>query len=385
MILKRDYYKRHIINHFYNFNQRKQYKKKLLLRIGQKLQNRDFILTLQQNLKLFIFQSKCIYGILYFNIIKIYIEWICILSFRHQNKKQQIAIVGDKGVGKHQLIEKMLDVESKVNDRDITSIDFFISYIWIGDCQYQTIHYWVISLDSNQQQFKSMPFIPQSDIYVIMFSLHQQQSMLNALHVWFQLSSQKQSAQYIFLGSDSGQLRQCGSYNEIIKIIKNKMIRSSPNLEQTQNESSLKEIRKTIAYVDDFIEESLPENFQYLEIKDNQYQAFKRVLINSVQNVISIDRQQLYSISAPISPNLMPQLQKSVSEFLQKTEYIDREDHLKSVKEKRQSEIIQTIKLDYSLHIQPIQTTMNPGFLTLEQSSCSQQVQKETGFCCQLI
>ncbi|CAD8195952.1 unnamed protein product [Paramecium pentaurelia] len=233
--------------------------------------------------------------------------------------------------------------------------------------------------------FKSMPFIPQSDIYVIMFSLHQQQSMFNALHVWFQLSSQKQSAQFIFLGSDSGQLRQCGSYNEIIKIIKNKMIRSSPNLEQTLNESSLKEIRKTIAYVDDFIEESLPENVQYLEIMDYQYQAFKRVLINSVQNVISIGRQQLYSISAPISPNIMPQLQKSVSEFLQKTEYIDKQDNLKSVKEKRQSEIIQTIKIDYSLHIQPIQTTMNPGFLTLEQSSCSQQVQKETGFCCQLI
>lgn len=38
------------------------------------------------------------------------------------------------------------------------------------------------------------------------------------------------------------------------------MIRSSPNLEEIQNESTLKEIRKTIAYVDDFIDESLPEN-----------------------------------------------------------------------------------------------------------------------------
>lgn len=45
-----------------------------------------------------------------------------------------VAIVGDKGVGKHSLIEKMLDVEAKVNDKDIMSIDFFISYIWIGDC-----------------------------------------------------------------------------------------------------------------------------------------------------------------------------------------------------------------------------------------------------------
>ncbi|CAD8104310.1 unnamed protein product [Paramecium primaurelia] len=321
-----------------------------------------------------------------FNIIKIYIQWICIRSFLHQNKKLLIAVVGDKGVGKHQLIEKMLDVETKVNDRDIMSIDFFISYIWIGDCQYQTIHYWVVSLDSNKQQFNSIPFIPQSDIYVIMFSLHQNRSLFNALHVWFQLSSQKRNVQYIFLGSDNGQLRQCGSFNEIIKIIRNKMIRSSPNLEEIQNESSLKEIRKTIAYVDDFIDESLPENVQYLEIKDYEHQPFKGVLINSIQNVISNERQKLYSISAPISPNIMPQLQKSVSEYLQKTEYNENRSHdSMNIKEKRNTEIVQTIKIDYSLNIQPIQTTMNPSLLTLEQSSCSQQAKKETGFCCQLI
>ncbi|CAK63885.1 unnamed protein product (macronuclear) [Paramecium tetraurelia] len=240
-------------------------------------------------------------------------------------------------------------------------------------------------IQMNNRRRKSMPFIPQSDIYVIMFSLDQNTSLQNALHVWFQLSSQKQSAQYIFLGSESGKLRQCGSYNEIIKFIRNKMIKSSPNLEETQNEQSLKEIRKTIACVDDFIDESLPENVHYLEIKDYQNQAFKRVLINSIQNVISNDRQTLYSISAPISPNMMPQLRKPVSEFLQTTEYIERQEHLKSVKEKRQSEIVETIQVSYSLHIQPIQTTNNPGFLTLEQSSYSQQVEKETGFCCQLI
>ncbi|CAD8202039.1 unnamed protein product [Paramecium octaurelia] len=236
-----------------------------------------------------------------------------------------------------------------------------------------------------QERFKSMPFIPQSDIYVIMFSLHQNRSLFNALHVWFQLSSQKRNAQYIFLGSDSGESRQCGSFNDIIKIIRNKMIRSSPNLEEIQNESTLREIRKTIAYVDDFIDESLPENVQYLEIKDYEHQPFKRVLISSIQNVISNERQNLYSISAPISPNIMPQLQKSVSEYLQKTEFMERRENSKSVKDKRQSEIVQTLKIDYSLNIQPIQSTMNPSLLTLEQSSCSQQAKKETGFCCQLI
>lgn len=30
----------------------------------------------------------------------------------------------------------MLDVESKVNDKDILSIDFFVSYIWVGDNEY---------------------------------------------------------------------------------------------------------------------------------------------------------------------------------------------------------------------------------------------------------
>lgn len=60
------------------------------------------------------------------------------------------------------------------------------------------------------------------------------------------------------------------------------MIRSSPNLEEIQNESTSKEIRKSIAYVDDFIDESLPDNVQYLEIKDYEHQLFKRVLINSI-------------------------------------------------------------------------------------------------------
>ncbi|CAD8121576.1 unnamed protein product [Paramecium sonneborni] len=324
------------------------------------------------------------YVILYY-IIKIYIQWICIRSFLHRNKKQQIAVVGDKGVGKHQLIEKMLDVETKVNDRDIMSIDFFISYIWIGDCQYQTIHYWVVSLDTNQQQLKCIPFIPQSDIYVIMFSLNQNRSLYNALQVWFQLSSQKKSAQFIFLGNDIGKLRQCGSFSDIIKILRNKMIRSSPNLEEIQNESSLKENRKTITYVDDFIDETLPENVQYIEIKDYEHQPFKRVLISCIQNIISNERQKLYSISAPISPNMMPQLQKSISEYVQKTQYLEKPEPLKVLKEKRQSEIVQTIKLDYSINIQPIQTTMNPNLFPLEQSSYSQQDKKETGFCCQLI
>ncbi|CAD8122535.1 unnamed protein product [Paramecium sonneborni] len=325
------------------------------------------------------------YGILYFNIINIDIQWICIQQFRHRNQKQQIAVVGDKGVGKHQLIEKMLDVETKVNDRDIMSIDFFISYIWIGDCQYQTIHYWVVSLDQNQQQLMSIPFIPQSDIYVIMFSLHKNRSLFNALHVWLQLSSQKRNAQFIFLGSECGQLRQCGSFHDIIKIIRNKMIRSAPNLEEIQNESSLKEIRKTIAYVDDFIDETLPENVQYLEIKDNEHQLFKMVLINSIQNVISNERQKLYSISAPISPNVMPQLQKFLSEQIKRSEHLDKPETLKVIKEKRQSEIVQTIKIDQSINIQPIQTTMDHTLFPLEQSSCSLQVKKETGFCCQLI
>lgn len=42
------------------------------------------------------------------------------------------------------------------------------------------------------------------------------------------------------------------------------MIRSTPNLEDIKHESV--NMRKTIAYTEEFTEEQLPENVEYLEI-----------------------------------------------------------------------------------------------------------------------
>ena len=59
------------------------------------------------------------------------------------------------------------------------------------------------------------------------------------------------------------------------------MIRSTPNLEEIKLES-VKELRKTIAYTEEFTEEQLPENVEYLEIKGNDHHPFKRLLIQQI-------------------------------------------------------------------------------------------------------
>jgi hypothetical protein len=57
----------------------------------------------------------------------------------------------------------------------------------------------------------------------------------------------------------------------------NKIIRSTPNLEEIKLESV--NLRKTIAYTEEFKDEQLPENVEYLEIKGNDHHPFKRLLI----------------------------------------------------------------------------------------------------------
>ncbi|CAD8109133.1 unnamed protein product [Paramecium sonneborni] len=110
-----------------------------------------------------------------------------------------------------------------------------------------------------------------------------------------------------------------------------------------------KRSKETIAYVVDIIDESLSKNIQYLEIKDYQKQAFKRLLINTVQNAIIMVENFFF--------NLCPFFCKYNSQ--NETHYFEKQDHQQNLKVERNSQIIQYIKIDYFSHIQSIQTTMN--------------------------
>ncbi|CAK66087.1 unnamed protein product (macronuclear) [Paramecium tetraurelia] len=188
-----------------------------------------------------------------------------------QERKIKVILIGDQSVGKSKLMECLLNIESKVNDKQIQSVDFFISRIMLPNKITQKIHVWITSGEiKNIAMIRA--FLLQSNIYIIAFSLNNMVTLENALNTWFQLcvkNAKQTNAYYYFLGTMGDLERKCPKYNEIINQINEKCAEYKVAVFGSKNAHPVSGIRQSEKWNDDHIIEfatkRLPQNVYYSE------------------------------------------------------------------------------------------------------------------------
>ncbi|CAD8121382.1 unnamed protein product [Paramecium sonneborni] len=236
-------------------------------------------------------------------------------------RKIKVILIGDQSVGKSKLMECLLNIESKVNDKQIQSVDFFISRILLPNKTTQKIYVWITSGEiKNIAMIRA--FLLQSNIYIIAFSLNNMVTLENALNTWFQLcvkNAKQTNAYYYFLGTMGDLERNCPKYNEIINQINEKCTEYKVSVFGQKNIHPINGIRQSEKWNDDHIIElatkKLPQNVYYSECSatenlgmDRSMSIFTKLIMSAMDiqdklnGIVKITEQ---------STNNQPQLQST--------------------------------------------------------------------------
>ncbi|CAD8202043.1 unnamed protein product [Paramecium octaurelia] len=197
---------------------------------------------------------------------------ITILS-QSKERRIKVILIGDQSVGKSKLLEQLLNVESKVNDKEIQTVDFFISRVILPDNSEQKIFIWVTTGEiKNINLIRA--FLIKSHIYVIAFSLNNPVSFENAVNTWFAQcykNARETNNYYYFIGTMSDKEHLCGSYQDIIQRIADKCqeLKIEKNSQQVPFPTDKAYIRQSAKWNDDniieFAKNKLPNNVFYSE------------------------------------------------------------------------------------------------------------------------
>ncbi|CAD8105810.1 unnamed protein product [Paramecium primaurelia] len=190
-----------------------------------------------------------------------------------KERRIKVILIGDQSVGKSTLLEQLLNVESKVNDKEIQTVDFFISRVILPDNSEQKIFIWVTTGEiKNINLIRA--FLIKSHIYVIAFSLNNPVSFENAVNTWFAQcykNARETNNYYYFIGTMSDKEHLCGSYQEIIQRIADKCqeLKIEKNAQQVPFPTDKAYIRQSAKWNDDniieFAKNKLPNNVFYSE------------------------------------------------------------------------------------------------------------------------
>ncbi|CAD8173427.1 unnamed protein product [Paramecium pentaurelia] len=238
-----------------------------------------------------------------------------------KERKIKVILIGDQSVGKSKLMECLLNIESKVNDKQIQSVDFFISRILLPNKITQKIHVWITSGEiKNIAMIRA--FLLQSNIYIIAFSLNNMVTLENALNTWFQLcvkNAKQTNAYYYFLGTMGDLERKCPKYNEIIDQINEKCSEYKVAVFGSKNVHPIKGIRQSEKWNDDHIIEfatkRLPQNVYYSECSATENLGMDRsmsIFTKLIMSAMDIQDKMNGIVKVTEQPtNTQPQLQST--------------------------------------------------------------------------
>ncbi|CAD8075913.1 unnamed protein product [Paramecium primaurelia] len=239
-----------------------------------------------------------------------------------KERKIKVILIGDQSVGKSKLMECLLNIESKVNDKQIQSVDFFISRILLPNKITQKIHVWITSGEiKNIAMIRA--FLLQSNIYIIAFSLNNMVTLENALNTWFQLcvkNAKQTNAYYYFLGTMGDLERKCPKYNEIIDQINEKCSEYKVAVFGSKNVHPIKGIRQSEKWNDDHIIEfatkRLPQNVYYSECSATENLGMDRsmsIFTKLIMSAMDIQDKMNGIVKVTEQPtNTQPQLQSTI-------------------------------------------------------------------------